>query len=281
MKRLLIFLAPAFIALLVFIPLIIFLSQKSGRGALQVTSIPKSKVYVNGKLVGQTPLCQCEGAQMLRVGDYTIRLVPQEGDFSPFEQKVTIYKSVMTVVDRTFGQGAFAEGLIMTLNPISDKNISQLFAITFPDKTEAFLDNSPVGTTPLDLKSVTDSDHELMFKKDGYKDKTIRVKTAKGFKLSAIVYLGINPEVATQSAVPQATSSAVVAVSKVLILNTPTGFLRVRETPSIASPEVARVNPGDTFDLVSEKEGWFEIRLNPTDGGAKTGWISSQYAKKQ
>ena len=277
MKRFLMFFAPVVIAILIFIPVVILLSQQSGRGALQTTSIPKSKVYLNGKLVGETPLCQCEASQMLKVGDYVIRLVPEEGDFPPFEQKITIYKSVMTVVDRTFAKGVFAEGLIMTLSPISDKNISQLSAITFPDKAQAFLDNSPVGITPLDLGSVTDSDHELVFKKDGYKDKTIRVKTAKGFKLSAVAYLGISLEVASQSAAPQASQSAVPAVSKVLILNTPTGFLRVREDSSIASLEVARVNPGDVFELVSEKEGWFEIKLK--DG--KSGWISSQYAQKQ
>lgn len=277
MKRFLMFFAPVFISLLAFIPIVILLSQQSGMGALQATSIPKSKVYLNGKLIGETPLCRCEASQMLKVGDYVVRLVSEEGDFPPFEQKITIYNSVMTVVDRTFGQGTFAEGLIMTLNPISDKNSAKLSVITFPDKVQAFLDNSPVGTTPLDLGSVTDSDHELVFKKEGYKDKTIRVKTAKGFKLSAVVYLGISLEVASQSATLQASPSAAVSVSKVLILNTPTGFLRVREDSSIGSLEVARVNPGDTLDLVSEQEGWFEVKLK--DG--KIGWISSQYAQKQ
>ena len=64
---------------------------------------------------------------------------------------------------------------------------------------------------------------------------------------------------------------------RVQILSTPTGFLRVRQDSSVAGLEIAQVKPGESYELIDEKTGWFEIKL--TDG--KLGWISSSYAKKE
>jgi len=60
-------------------------------------------------------------------------------------------------------------------------------------------------------------------------------------------------------------------------LDTPTGFLRVRDGNSIGSLEIGRVNPGETYEILNEKNGWYEIQFDDE----KKGWISSQYAKKE
>ncbi|MEX2007286.1 MAG: PEGA domain-containing protein, partial [Candidatus Levyibacteriota bacterium] len=275
MKRLLLWVAPLLVAIPVFIGTVVYLNQKTGKGALQVTSIPDSNVYLDGKLVGKTPLCKCETADMIPVGDHVVKLIPSSGDFLPFEGKVTIYKSVLTVLDRTFGNGASSAGSIITLTPIADKDIAQFFAVSFPDKAQVLLDGSPAGATTLTLSNITASDHELTFKKEGYSEKVIRVRAAKGYKLSSIVYLGISDEIASPSAV--ASPAAALSVARVLILATPTGFLNVRSTASLSGAILERVNPGDSFELVSETTGWYEIKLDSGD----TGWISSQYASKQ
>ena len=150
--------------------------------------------------------------------------------------------------------------------------------ISLPDKANVFLDSNPVGVTPLLLKQVSESDHDLRLTRDGYKDKSIRIKTALGFRLSSLIFLGVNADLSNPLvASPTATLSSSVTVSKVLILDTPTGFLRVRENSSINSAEIGQIKPGESYELISEKVGWFEIKL--TD--EKTGWISAQYAIKQ
>ena len=108
-------------------------------------------------------------------------------------------------------------------------------------------------------------------------DKTLRIRTTSGFALKSIVFLSVNPNVASSSSQTPLTTPQVPKVEKVTVLDTPTGFLRVRADSSIASSEIGRVSPGDSLELVGEKEGWFEIKM--TNG--KTGWISSQYAKKE
>jgi len=277
MKKLLYIISPFLIAILIFSIIILFVSRNKDRGALQVTSAPLSKVYLNGKLVGQTPLCKCDLNSMIEVGDYTLRIVSNEGNFDPFEQKITIFPKVLTVVDRTFASQALAEASIISLNPLADKNQSSISVISFPTDAQVFLDNALQGQTPLLINNITESDHELKLTREGYKEKTVRIKSALGYKLEAIIFLGIDPQIATTSANPVASASAVSSSPKVIILETPTGFLRVRKTSSVASAVVGEVKPGEIYDLIDEKSGWYEIKLNDKVNG----WVSSQYAQKQ
>lgn len=283
MKKVLLFIAPLLIAVLIFFGILFFLDRKSGKGALQVTSVPQSKVYLEGKLVGTTKFCTCEVSQMLSPGEYTLKLVPVGGNFRPFEEKITINKSTLTAVDRTFLDSGSSEGSIISLSSLNDKKDVEILVISLPDKANVFLDNNPVGATPLLLKQVSESDHDLRLTRDGYKDKSIKIKTALGFKLSSLVFLGVNTDlspapVASPTVSPIATPAS---TATVLILNTPTGFLRVRESNSITSSEIGRIKPGESYELIEEKDNWFKIKLSSQPNEGKVGWISSQYAVKE
>ena len=281
MKKILFIITPILLAIAIFVVIFIVVNKNTGKGALQVTSAPISKVYLDNKLIGQTPLCKCEVNDMIAAGVHSVRLVPVQGDLEAFEEKITITSSVLTVIDRTFGPGASSQGSVISLTPISDKKDAQLLVVSFPNKSQISLDSNPSGTSPLLLKNLTVSDHEIKLTKDGYKDKTLKIRTVSGYKLEALVFLGVNLATATATASalpsPPPSVSPTPAVSvKVLILNTPTGFLRVRQDATIAANQIGTVNPGEKYDLVAEKPGWFEIKL--TNG--QTGWISSQYAQK-
>lgn len=277
MKRVFSFFLLLLLAIIIFAAITFFLNRNSGVGALQVTSIPQSRVYLNDKLLGSTPFCKCELPQMIKTGEYAIKLLPVNGNFQPFEEKITINKSTLTVVDRTFGDYGASEGSIISLLPISDKKERELLVVSFPDHSNVFLDNNLIGVTPLLLRSITESDHDLNIAKDGYKDKLVRIRTAPGYKLTALVTLAVSPSLASSSASPQASNSVAPSVQKVVILNTPTGFLRVREGPSLADQQIGEVKPGETFELLEEGNGWLEIKLE----SGKTGWISATYAEKQ
>lgn len=282
MRRKLILIAiPLLLSLGIFFTIAFFLSQNNGKGALQVTANPKSKVYLNGKLIGTTPLCKCEGDAMIPVGDYNIRVDPENVDFAPFEEKVTISKSILTVVDRTFGKGVTSEGSIISLTPLEDPKAVQLLVISFPDGSQVGIDSSPSGVTPLLVKDITESDHEVSIKKDGYREKIIRIKTIAGYKLTVLAFLGVSigaPISPTPTlAAPTASPSAAPVSEKVTILQTPVGFLRVRAASNAASAEVARVNPKESYDLIEESDSWYRISLE----GGKSGWIAKQYGKKE
>ncbi len=281
MKKILFLTVPIILAIVIFIIIFIVVNKNTGKGALQVTSAPISKVYLDSKLIGQTPLCKCEVNDMIATGTHTVRLVPTEGNLEAFEEKITIAPSVLTVVDRTFGPGASSQGSIISLTPISDQKDAELLIISFPNKSQVFIDSNLSGMSSLLLKNLTVSDHEIKLTKDGYKDKTLKIRTVAGYKLEALVFLGVNLSAATSSALPSPVSSpssitTPTAGIKVLILNTPTGFLRVRKEASLGGEQIGLVNPGEKYDFVAEQTGWIEIKL--TNG--TTGWVSSQYAQK-
>lgn len=279
MKKIIFVFAASFVlALSLFLAVQYFLNVNAQKGALQVTSAPDSKVYLNNEYLGQTPLCKCEAADMLAAGEYTIRLVPLDSSLREFQEKVIISPAVLTVVDRKFGKNALSEGSIISLSPLSDKEKTELLVASFPQGSEVLLDDASVGTTPLNHKDPTESDHVLKIRKEGYNDKEVRIRTPKGYKLTVTAYLSTsaetqpkaenNPAEATPTPTPQQT--------RVTILETPTGFLRVRATASTTGAEVGRVSPGQSYPLTNEQAGWYEITL---EDGTK-GWISSEYASK-
>ncbi len=275
-RKLILFLTPLLILTILFLVIILVVNRESGKGALQVTSVPASQVFLNGKFIGKTPLCLCELTQLLKIGEYNIKLVPTEKGFKEYEQKITIYQGVLTVVDRTFDkQSSASTGSVITLSSIEDKDKSEILVISFPSGAQVILDSNPKGVTPLLLKDIPPSDHEIKIIKDGYKEKIVKIKTIAGKKLETTVNLGIRTDLTAVST--KASSSAEIKTQKIIILDTPTGFLRVREENSVNSVEIGTVSPGDKLDLISEKEDWYEVTLP----SGKIGWISAIYAKKE
>lgn len=274
MRKILLFLIPLLFVIAGIIFVVFFLNKKAEKGALQVTSTPQSDVYLNGKIIGVTPLCKCEAKDMLPTGEYTIRLAPKEGSFPLFEEKVQVGVNVLTVVDRTFGPPGASEGSIISLAPLGDAKRLELFVSSFPVGSRVFVDTIEAGTAPLLLKNLTESDHEVKLTKDGYHDKTVRIRTVAGYKVTLVTFLSVGEKIAPT---PTIAISPTPSPTSVTILDTPTGFLRVRESASLQSAEVGRVIPGQEYTLISELTGWYEIRVDSTT----IGWVSTQYAEKK
>ena len=306
-RRVIFFLIPSIIlAVIIFLGFQFFFLRNSGKGALQVTATPDSTVYLNGKAIGSTPLCKCEGTNMLATGEYTLRLVPKDNNLLPYEEKITINKALLTVVDRKFGSQATSEGSIITLSPLSDKERAEILVLSLPEGAQVLLDNDPVGDTPITLEDVTASRHELKLRKDGYKEKSLPILTTKGYRLQATIYLGIDETAAlsptpTPSVSPSGTltptptgkqgtptptpkksgsptpGTAAKAKGKIEVLETPNGFLRVRASNSTASEEITRLNTGDTVDFISLESGWYQVKLS----NGQVGWVSADYVEEQ
>ncbi|MBI2032112.1 MAG: PEGA domain-containing protein [Candidatus Levybacteria bacterium] len=276
MRKIILFVLPLILLTVLFLVLVLIFNKDGGKGALQVTSNPASRVFLDGRLVGQTPLCLCELPQMLEVRDWTLKLEPIDPKFSSFEQKIRINSSVLTVVDRTF-EDSGSSGSTITLTETGEKQ-PELLIVTVPNKSDVYLDSNLSGQTPISVKGLTASDHEIKILKDGYREKIIKVRTVEGYKLESIVHLALKKEgeIASKEASTKDEETEE-DKNKIKILSTPTGFLRARETPSVSAVQVGQVKPGETFDIEEETDGWYKIKLST----GKSGWISSQYAQKE
>lgn len=272
MRRVLLFILPLILITVVFLVAIFIVSKDSGKGALQVTSTPSSKVYLGGSYVGDTPLCKCDLPNMIDAGEYDLRIVPKDGELDEFRDRIKISPAVLTVIDRTFGKGAESTGSIISLTEIDDKKSSPLLVTSFPNKAEILIDSNREGLSPLAIDKITASDHEVRIVKDNYAEKTLRVRTVPGYRLEIVAFLGVGT---LKKASVSAPNEEALRIQKIIILDTPTGFLRVRDGSSAASQQIAQVTPGEEYDLLQDVEGWYKIRLK--DG--KEGWISETYAE--
>lgn len=285
MKRKLLFILSVLLVIsgLFLLTKVLFSFKHIEKGALQVTANIKSKVYLNGKYIGETQLCKCDQSETIPSGDYEIRIEPEDTSFSAFTTRAAINGGVLTAVDRTFLPGSLANSYTLTLDKSSSSK-PELTITTIPDGAMVTIDSEEKGVTPFTTSDLSASEHELELQKTGFSKKTIRIKSVGGYKLIVNAQLGtegtgdenIGPTNAPPTTSITPTPSTAVAQSTVTILDTPNGFLRVRSGAGTTFSEVGRVKPKETYDFLEEKNGWYQIQLDDKT----TGWISSTYAKK-
>jgi len=266
----------------IYLLFLLFKIRTSDFGALRIATNIEAEVYLNGKLIGNTPLCKCEGNDKLAEGEYTMKLVPADSSMSPFETKVYIGKNVLTAVERMFLPNNLSSAYILHLEKINAPH-AELLVKTVPENAIVTLDQKTEGISPFTYQKLADGDHEIEVQKQGYNKKTIRAKAVPSYRLVASIFLGLpikNIPTATTTATLSPTTSPTPSTAStsaiVRILDTPTGFLRVRETPSLSGNEVGRVSPGDELLFLDEQNGWYKIQLDTK----KEGWVSSTFAEK-
>lgn len=266
--------------------LLVQVAQKvrpSGQGALQVTANLTSDVYLDDKLIGKTPVCKCDQNDTVTQGEYTIRIVPEDTQYSPFVVKAKIEPGVLTAIERTFLPGSLASAYVLTLEKTPGKD-PQLFVGTLPDSAMVMVDSTPRGSTPFLMDDISPSEHEIEIQKEGFAKKTIRVNAEPEYKLIVSAYLGtesntedttstLEKVTPTPQPSPEESEDEETPSQQVEINNTPVGFLRVRSSPSTAGNQITTVEPGEIFTYTDEQNGWYKITL--TDG--TSGWVSGTY----
>lgn len=265
------------------------------KSALSVSTTPQATIFLDGEHLGQTPYYN----EKLKPGDYVLKIVPESTGqaLNPWEGRVTLSPGILTVVNRELGLTQDdSSGEILSFETSADKNTTSISVVTTPDGAVVNLDGEPKGFAPISLDKITEGDHILLISSPGYKDKTIKAKTVKGNKLIVSVQLAraaVAPPVdaesqkeATPAASPKAsptpkaspkTGSAATPAKPYVTIDSPdTGWVRVRAEASTAAEELTKVDHGESFPLVDEQSGWYQIEYET----GKNGWISGKYAEK-
>lgn len=245
------------------------------RGAgLLVESDTPSQVYINNEVVGRTPF-----SADLETGEITVKVVPDAIDkpSMPYETKVVLESGIETVIRRNLGETLeSSSGEVISFKKTGGEEAS-IAVVSIPDGAQVILDGQNKGTTPLTISDVSVGVHNMEVKAPGFTTRQFGIKTAAGYRLTAIVNLAVS----TQKEIPEATPEAQIEEKKqvqtVEILTTPTGFLRVREEATTASREIAQVKPGDTFELIEEnsQKSWYKVKIDENTQG----WVTSEFAK--
>lgn len=238
-------------------PLSQILGYQSKAG-LRVTSTPGATIFVNGVEVGQTPY----QAENLKDGEVEVRLV--EGD-NLWQGKVKLTQGTVSLINRELAPTvASSSGEVLTLKPGHGVIITST-----PGGIEVETDGKPVGKTPLLMADLPAGEHTFLLKFEGYLKRSIRASLPKSMSLQLDVDLAV-AKVDLTPVTPALVSDEV----KVVVKQTPTGFLRVRDKPSVNGQELGRALSGESLKLLDEQPGWFKVRLeNGIEGYAAAGYI--------
>jgi len=266
-----------------FLLLLVYLIFFSGRNpfrkkpaGLDITSSPSgSEVYLDGKVIGTTPLLLLD----LAPGRYQLKLVPPgETSLSSWETTLTLTSSLSTVVHKDFAL-AESDSASYTLTLEKTPGHTYLSLVTDPATVNLTLDGKPSGYTPLTQSSVNPGTHHLSLTSPGYHPLELEINAIENYhlvvsaKLAAAPIILSSPSPASASAQPSPSPSS---GPTVLIEETDTGWLRVRQEPSSSAIELGKVNVGERLPYLGETTdtGWHKVEFE-----GESGWISSRYAK--
>jgi hypothetical protein len=281
-----------------FLKIYVYDRQKAAPGNIQIVSVPESSVFINTQAVGRTPF-----NQPYSPGTYTVKLIPLSMDStaSPsavtWEGKVEVRSRQYTYIRRELANTEIeSAGEVVTLRsadlPIA-AGTGDIEIQTDPPGAVVSLDGEDVGVSPHVIRGATVGAHEISLYLPKLKRRTIQVNVESGgyatvlrtnlgldvdfdkkFELSKLLEASGSarlPDIPKLS--PTATPTP--TPKTVLILDTSTGFLRVRDAGSLSGKEIAQVKPGESYPYIEEKGSWIKIKLSDAEG-----WVSSEYAKK-
>ncbi len=232
--------------------------QKAG---LKILSQPNSaQVFIDNVEEGKTPF---ENGN-LSPKEYLVKI---KGEDSFWQGRVKLTAGTLTYVNRELSKdNILSSGEILTLTKGEG-----VVVISTPSGADVEIDGKLTGQTPLSI-DVLDGEHMFNISHPGYLSRSFKAYLPQNYSLTLNVDLALSETDLTSIVIPSVKETEEVVVKK-----TPTGFLRVRDQPSISGKEIARVLPGDTLILLGEDSQWDRIRLK----SGEEGYVSKIYVEKK
>ena len=242
----------------VFAENILGIKQKSGISVLSMPDV--ATVFLNGQEVGKTPFED----KNLEAKEYIVRI---DKDGALYQGNIKLTEGTVTIVNRDLAKDlSSSAGEVLGLR--KGKGIT---VISNPSNADISIDGKIVGKTPLTL-DIGPGEYIILISHPNYLNRSIKSTIPKDFNLIVSVDLALSEADLTQISAPVITQTP-----EVVVKNTPTGFLRVRDKSSLSGKEIAQVKVGEILILLEEQGGWDRVRLsNGTEG-----YVSSAYVAKK
>lgn len=264
--------------------LVVIYKERSTKSALYIESIPSSIVYIDGNQVGKTPY---QGEFSKR--EIRVKLVADSFStpIDPYESDISLHKGVKTVLKHEFNPDPEKEVTeSLSFSDVGGSN-SSISVVTIPDGARVRIDGKESGVSPIRVDNLVEGQHTISVESFSYNTRIFDVQTKKGLLLTSFVDLAKNDQIQAKIEEKKADEEAsqpepASPYKKLSIVDTPTGFLRIRDRPGVDGQEIGRATPGETFDVISydAEGGWYQIDFDSTASGKLTheGWVSARYA---
>jgi len=234
--------------------------EKSG---VEIVSSPIAKVYLNGKESGMTPYKN----NSLVPGKITIKL---EDEGNSWEREIKLENNVTTVINWKLSKDN-SSGYILSMEKSGESD--GLLINSIPGGAMIFVDGELKAISPNKIENLGEGDKKISLSYPGFKSVNLIVKMVKNYQIVIDAKLEKEEKIKI-SEVPSPTPLKQI-VPMVKIKETETGWLRVRSNASGSGAEVGRVKPGESYELLSQNNDWYQIKFDD-----KSGWISVKYAEK-
>ncbi|TXH01966.1 MAG: PEGA domain-containing protein [Candidatus Moraniibacteriota bacterium] len=271
---------------------------------LEITTNSKATVFLGDQNLGSTPLKN----NAIKAGSYTLRLIPDDKNLSPYEASLELGSAASTVIVRNFGTTLVdSSGYTLTLVP-DQTGKATISVISDPDTSSLSIDGVPSGFTPLSKREISAGNHEISVTTPGFSEQKVSVIPSEGFNLIVNTKLKAEPitltlpQPATESATfasPTPTSSptlpaasakpsspmpspsvaATIPKPYVTVMNTPdtlsAGGLNVRQSPSSNSESIGKADIGEHLKYLGEttSAGWHKVEFESV-----VGYVSAKYS---
>ncbi|MBU1117744.1 PEGA domain-containing protein [Patescibacteria group bacterium] len=236
--------------------------EKTG---IEIASQPIAKVYIDGKESGMTPYKN----NSMEARKIDVRL--DDGKGGIWEREIGLESNVTTVINWSFGDkinGGF--GYILSMEKNGDKG--SILVNSVPGGSSIRIDGEIKNNSPAIIEGIGEGDIKVSVSYPGYKSVNLIVKMVKGYRMVIDTKLQKEESITNIENVETTINQR---TTKILIKETGTGWLRVRESADSNAKEISRVTPGESYDMVSEDVDWYQIKIGETFG-----WISTKFGEK-
>lgn len=233
------------------------------RAGVSIESTPKGSVSVNGVDLGVTPV----SIDSLSPGFSLVEIKTTiNGKEVGWRGNVPLNEGVITVVNRELSENtATASGEVISL-----EKGQGVLVISTPSEALLAVDGVERGKTPIEL-DLEPGSHVFTLTRASYLARSIKANVLQDRKLVISTDLSLD-----QADLTKIEAKPLMESRMVEILQTPTGFLRVRSGANTGSTEIGRVDTGEKLYLLEEVGSWYKVRMSDS----KEGYISASYAKK-
>lgn len=213
-------------------------------------------------MVGMTPYKN----NNLKPGINKIKLDDNSGNI--WEREIKLENNISTVINWDFSNNG--SGYILSMEKSGGK--SSLLVNSIPSNAAVSVEGELKGYTPIKINNLESGDKNVVINYSGHKAVDLIVKILDGYQLI------IDSKLKTESIAEKniVTPSPIINKNSLLIKETETGWLRVRQEANNNSPEIGRVKPKEKYEILSENKDWYQIQFE----ASASGWISAKYAEK-
>lgn len=279
-----------FLVIVVFYFLLYLTNKNNSLAGLQITTNHEASVYLNNKLIGETPLIKKD----LKTGKAVVTLKPKDVSFQDHSFITNLTANIIAVANWNFGKTEQeSSGYIYEVKKITDK-APQVEVISIPENTIFNLNykNNSIyeNINPSLLTDLDQGEYSYSVSMPNYKTLQAGFKLKNKQKLIINVKLAKN-EIKESEKAKEASSSGQLEqklnstdeaeLTKTLKIKSTNYFkdnkeiLNVRQNPNTTSKIIGYLATDQIVKYLGKKEnGFYYIELDEQQNG----WISQKYA---